>query len=107
MKKIIAMALAVCFLVFTEANAQSKVKETTKEVGKDVKKGTKKAGKKSAEVASKGKAKVTDKLVEGKTAANGEKVYYDDDRSAYYWIDKKGRKHFVSAGQLKPKADKE
>lgn len=43
-----------------------------------------------------------DKTYEGKTAPNGEKVYITND-SRYYWVDKKGGRHFVKEDQLKDK----
>lgn len=116
MKKIFAMALLGLFLGFAPmASAQEEVKETAKEgaqkvgkgakkVGKAVKKGAKKAAHNTAEAGSKGKAKVTDQKYEGKVAPNGETVYIDGANN-YYWIDEKGKKHYVRKEELKDKPE--
>ena len=107
MKKIICTALVMGFIgtaspafAQTEKEKDSKVKK----VGKSVKKGVKKAGHKTAELASKGKARVTDKKLEDRVGPNGETIYVDDG-SKYYWVDKRGARHFVEEGQLRPKRD--
>jgi 5-formaminoimidazole-4-carboxamide-1-beta-D-ribofuranosyl 5'-monophosphate synthetase len=88
MKKI--LFLAVLF-VGISASAQS--------VGQDIKKGAKKVGNKTAEVASKGKAHITDQKYKDKTGPNGEVIYIDK-HSKYYWIDKKGKKHYINENKL-------
>ena len=100
MKKLFSIAVFV-FLVglSSNVNAQSKAEE----VGQDVKKGAKKAGKKTAEVASKGKAKVTDQQHKDMVAPNGETIYIDN-HSQYYWIDKTGHRHYVAEDSLAPKS---
>lgn len=110
MKKTIGISvfsLVLCFA--TAANAQEKVKEVAKdvkkgakEVGRDVKKGAKKVGNETAEVAAKGKAVVTDEVYKDKVAAGGQTVYIDN-HSRYYWIDEKGKRHYVAESTLKPK----
>lgn len=99
MKKIIGVSV---FLFFTgisfSATAQA-VKKTTHTVEKDAKK----VGNKTAEVASKGKATVTDNVYKDKVGPNGQTIYIDD-HSRYYWIDKKGHKNYVTEAELKPKA---
>jgi hypothetical protein len=70
--------------------------------GKDIKKGAKKVGNKTAEVASKGKAHVVDKKIKTKTGPNGEVIYIDG-KNRYYWIDKKGRRHYIPESALKNK----
>ena len=67
-----------------------------------VKKGAKKTGHKTAEVASKGKAKVTDEVHKDKVGPNGETIYIDN-HANYYWVDKKGRRHYIAAAALKNK----
>ncbi len=99
MKKIIGITALILFLGFSPTlNAQEKVKE-------DVQKEAKKVGNKTAEVASKGKAKVTDEVYKDKVGPNGETVYIDN-HSKYYWVDKKGKRHYVTEAELKNKEDK-
>lgn len=98
MKKLLSMAAIVLALGFSSAaNAQDGVKQ-------DVKNGAKKVGNKTAEVASKGKAKVTDQVYKDKVGPNGETVYMDN-HSKYYWVDKKGHRHYVTEAELKPKTE--
>ncbi len=84
--------------VFAAANAQDK--DYTKSVKHSVKTGAKKVGNKSAEVASKSKAKVTDSKYKVMVGPNNETIYIDN-HSKYYWVDKKGRRHYVNESQLK------
>src|SRR5687768_14758343 len=101
MKKLLTVSAFAFLLAFSsEVNAQS----TAKEVGKDIKQGAKKAGNKTAEVASKGKAKVTDQVHKDKVGPNGETIYIDN-HTQYYWVDKKGKRHYVTEDALKPKTD--
>ena len=98
MKKFFSISAFVLLLGFSQAvHAQEGVKE-------DVKKGAKKAGNKTAEVSSKGKAKVTDQVYKDKEGPNGETIYMDN-HSKYYWVDKKGKRHYVTESELKPKTD--
>ncbi len=117
MKKII-LYVSVLLLSYSIASAQDTARTTgqkikkgakntgqaiekgAKNTGRAVKKGAKKAGNKTAEYTVKGAAKSMDKPYEGKTAPNGEKVYITND-SRYYWVDKKGGRHFVKEDQLK------
>lgn len=100
MKKIIGISLFLFFFAYANtANAQSKASK----VGQDIKKGAKKAGNKTAEVASKGKARVTDQKLKDKYGPNGETIYIDN-HARYYWIDKHGRRHYVTEGYLKAKS---
>jgi hypothetical protein len=82
----------------------SKVKQEVKQGAKSVKKGAKKASNKTAEVASKGKAKVTDEVYKDKVGPNGETIYIDN-HSRYYWVDKRGRRHYVNEAALKNKVE--
>lgn len=103
MKKFIGISLFLLFLSLSPAvSAQEEIKEGAKKAGRAVKKGGKKAGNKTAEVASKGKSKVVDQVYKDKVGANGETIYIDN-RSKYYWVDKKGRKHYVTEAELKDK----
>ena len=107
MKKIILTALVMgCIGIASPALAQTETEKDSKvkKVGKSVKKGVKKAGHKTAELASKGKAKVTDKKLEDRVGPNGETIYVDDG-SKYYWVDKRGARHFVEESQLRTKKD--
>jgi hypothetical protein len=98
MKKLIGIAAFVfCIGLTYSANAQA-AKKTTQTVKKEATK----AGNKTAEVASKGKAKVTDNVYKDKVGPAGQTIYIDD-HSRYYWIDKKGHKNYVTEADLKSK----
>ena len=100
MKKIISLAvLALALSASAPASAQD---GTIKEVGKDIKKGAQKAGNKTAEIASKGKSRVTDTEQKDKVGPNGENIFIDN-HSRYYWVDDKGKRHYVTEAQLKDK----
>ena len=100
MKKILSISIFIFLIGFSSAaNAQSKAKE----VGQDIKKEAKKAGNKTAEVASKGKARVTDERYKDKYGPNGETIYIDN-HARYYWVDKHGKRHYVTEGSLKAKS---
>ncbi len=105
MKKVSVFLLSVFMSVAMIAHAQEdkstgqKIKDGAKKTGKAIGKGAKKVGTKTAELASKGASKVVDKTYEGKTAPNGSTVYIND-KSEYYWVDKKGKRHFVTEDQL-------
>lgn len=99
MKKIIGISTFI-LLIGISGNAYSQSK--AEEVGQDIKKGAKKAGNKTAEVASKGKAKVTDERYKDKYGPNGETIYIDN-HSRYYWVDKKGKRHYVTEASLHTK----
>lgn len=82
------------------------VKKGGKAVGKTAKKGAKtigqgaaKVGQNTAEVASKGKSKITDKEIKSKQGPNGETIYQDE--RGFYWVDERGRKHYMRYGSLK------
>lgn len=91
MKKFISI-LIVAFLALS-VNAQVK---------QDIKKGAKKVGNKTAEVASKSKAEVTDAKHKSKVGPQGQTIYIDN-HSRYYWVDRKGKRHYVTSRQLKDK----
>ena len=110
MKKMVGIAFLGLFLASSSVgNAQEekstgdKIEHGAKKAGKGVKNGAKAVGTKSAEVGSKSKAKVTDQVYKTKIGPNGETIYIDN-RNQYYWIDKKGHKHYLPYGQLKDKA---
>lgn len=95
MKKFIGISILVLLAGFSQVNAQS----TASKVETDVKEGAVKVGNKTAEVASKGKASVTDKVYKDMEGPNGETIYIDK-HSKYYWIDKKGHKVSIAKNKL-------
>jgi len=97
MKRIFSIGLVTLLLGFSSAALAQD--DTSK-----VKKAAKKTANKTAEVASKGKAKVTDQKHKDKVGPNGETIYIDN-HSKYYWVDKKGRRHYLTDAQLKPKVN--
>ena len=117
MKKLL---VGLFLLVFSAANAQEKdktlgqeIKKDAKATGQAVKKGAKAtgqavenganaAGKKTAELASKGHSAIVDKTFQGKVGPNGERIYINN-KSKYYWVDKKGHRHYVAETELKDK----
>lgn len=101
MKKIIAVFVISTVLLSTaEAQVGKKVERGAEKTGHAIKKGGKAVGHKTAEVASKGKAKVVDKTYEGKWGPKGEVIYIDK-YNRYYWIDNKGKKHYLPASALR------
>lgn len=99
---IIIVSVFLCFAVPSYAQQTGEKESTVKKTGKKIKKGAKKAGNKTAELATKGKAKVTDKTSDEWEGPEGETIYVDDGNK-YYWVDKKGARRWVSKGELKPK----
>lgn len=115
MKKIFVTGVLAAFLGFAtpsqaqetkKENAPAKVKNGVKKGAKKAWKGTKKGaktvGNETAELATKGKAKVTDKKSSEWVGPGGQTIYVDDGNK-YYWINEKGGREFVSKDQLKPK----
>ena len=110
MKKVLfAGIVAGCFGFSTTLHAQDTTaakdttkgfKHTVKKAGEAIGDGAKAVGNKTAELASKGKAGVVDKVYDGKKGPDGQKIYINDE-SKYYWIDKKGHRHFVEESELK------
>ena len=98
MKKFIGISILALLAGFSQVNAQS----AASKVGTDVKDGAVKVGNKTAEVASKGKASVTDKVYKDMEGPNGETIYIDK-HSKYFWIDKKGHKVPISKNELRSK----
>ena len=98
MKKLLLIAF---FFAATAAPSFAQ-DETIKEVGKDIKKGAKKAGHKTAEIASKGKARMTDSEHKDKVGPDNQTIYIDN-HARYYWVDDKGKRHYVTEAQLKDK----
>jgi hypothetical protein len=122
MKKLFGLALVTAAVAFStsayaqdssETSTTQEIKSETRKVaqktahgakkaGKATAKGAKKVGNKTAEVASKGKARVTDEMYKDKTGPNGEVIYIDN-HSKYYFVDKKGTRHYVTEAELKTK----
>ena len=100
MKKKIIGAAAILFMLSLPAAIQA---QETKEA---VKKTAKKVGNKTAEVASKGKAKVTDAKHKDKVGPDGQTIYIDN-HSKYYWVDDKGKRHYVTELEMKDKPKKD
>ncbi len=99
----------LCFNISAQAQVKENVKEGAQEVkegaqkgAQEVKEGAKSVGNKTAEVTSKGAARVTDQVYDGKYGPNGQTIYIDNN-SKYYWIDDKGRKNYVAKGSLRDK----
>jgi len=86
----------------TTTTAGQDIKHAAQKTGKTVKKTAKKVGNKTAEVASKGAARVVDQVYKGKQGPDGQTIYITN-KSEYYWIDKKGHKNYITAGELKEK----
>jgi hypothetical protein len=113
MKKIIGISM-ISFLMLgfslnsyaqtTTEKVESTVDRDAKKVGTTVKKDAKKVGHKSAELASKGKSRVTDKVYEDKVGPDGQTIYIDR-HSKYYWIDKRGHRHYTTDEALKDKTE--
>jgi uncharacterized protein YcfL len=91
------LAAAVLFGCAAATQAQ-----TVDKIEDKIEAGARKAANKTAEVASKGKAKVTDEVYKDKTGPDGETVYIDN-HARYYWIDKQGKRHYTAETELKPK----
>ena len=99
MKTLVKVFIGLFFLLGARAvNAQT----TTAKAGQTVKKDARKVGNKTAEIASKGKATMTDQVYKNKVGPAGQKIYIDD-HSRYYWIDKKGHRNYVTPDELKDK----
>lgn len=103
MKKVFAITLIALLGLSAPSFAQSKVKKGADKAWKGTKKGAKTAGHKTAEVASKGKAKVTDKKSDTWVGPEGQTIYIDDGNK-YYWINGRGKRIYVSQSALKARA---
>jgi hypothetical protein len=109
-RKLIVFLVAGSIGLFAAVNVQAQdtttagqdLKEAANKTGQAVKKTAKKVGDKSAELAAKGKAVIVDKIYDGKQGPNGQTIYINN-KSKYYWIDKKGHRNYVTASQLRDK----
>jgi hypothetical protein len=107
MKKVIGIAIIALLGLSVPSFAQSKVdkaengiKKGAKSAWHGTKKGARAVGNKTAEVASKGKARITDKKSDQWTGPEGQTIYTDD-AGKYYWVNGKGKKIYVSESALK------
>lgn len=78
------------------------IKKGSKKAWKGTKKGAKAVGNETAELATKGKAKLTDKTSAEYVGPDGQTIYVDDN-TRYYWVSEKGKRMFVDKDALKPK----
>ena len=104
MKTILSLAAFLCLGVAASAQSDTveKVETKVEKVENKIDSGAQKVINKTAEVASKSKAKVTDEVYKDATGPDGETVYIDN-HSRYYWVDKKGHRHYEEKAALKPK----
>lgn len=107
MKKIFGIAVVALMGFSVPSFAQSKVDKAENGVKKSAhkawhgtKKGAKAVGHKTVEVASKGKARITDKKSDQWIGPEGQTIYITD-AGNYYWINGKGKKIYVSESALK------
>ena len=89
MKKL-GILLFVCLAAFFSSQAQ--VDSAARAVGN-----------KTAELASKGKSAVVDEVYKHKIGPRGQSPIYIDHDSKYYYIDRRGKKVYVSKFSLKDK----
>ena len=102
MKKIFGIAVIALLGLSAPAVAQEKIEKGAKKAWKGTKKGAKKVGNNTAEVASTGKAKVTDKKSDKWIGPEGQSIYVDNNNK-YYWINGKGKRIYVSEAALRAK----
>ena len=107
MKKIFAIAIIAFLGLSAPSFAQSKadkaahgVKKGATKAWEGTKKGAKKVGNETAELATTGKAKITDKKSTQWVGPQGQTIYVDDG-SKYYWINGNGKRIYVSQAALK------
>ena len=100
MKKLFAVLVVALLGLSVPSVAQSKVKKGADKAWQGTKKGAKAAGHKTAEVASKGKARVTDKKSDVWIGPSGQTIYVDN-WGKYYWINGRCKRIYVSESALK------
>lgn len=104
MKKIIGIILIAMLGLSAPVLAQNKAEKGAKKAWQGTKKGAKKAGHKTAELASKGKARVTDKKSDQWIGPQGQTIYIDS-QNRYYWINGRGKRIYVSEAALRARQD--
>jgi hypothetical protein len=107
MKKIFVIVMIAFLGLSAPSFAQSKVDKAAHGVKKGstkawhaTKKGAKKVGNETAELATTGKAKITDKKSSQWVGPQGQTIYVDDG-SKYYWINGNGKRIYVSQAALR------
>ena len=98
--------------VKTVGNATSKTAKkvgnatagAAKDVGNATATGAKKVGNKTSELTVKGAAAVTDKKYDGKAGPGNENVYIDG-QARYYYVNKSGKKVFITQAEMKTKVE--
>lgn len=109
-KKLLTLLVAGTFGLFTAGSIYAQdtttvgqdLKSAANKTGKAVKKSAKKVGNKTAEIASKSSSAVVDKKFDGKQGPDGQTIYINS-KSKYYYVDKKGRRQYITEGQLRDK----
>ena len=89
--------------IFAAAQSQAKTlySDTTKLTHKVGKTATK-VGNKTSELASKGSSAVIDKVYKGKCGPDGQTIYINN-KSHYYYVDKKGHRVYLKESELMDK----
>jgi hypothetical protein len=107
MKKIFVMGFIALLGFSVPSFGQSKadkvghgIKKGANKAWHGTKKGAKAVGHETAELASKGKAKVTDKKSEQWIGPEGQTIYIDN-ANRYYWINGSGKRIYVSTAALR------
>ena len=101
MKKLFGIAFVALLGLSAPAYAQdNKAEKGAKKAWKGTKKGAKKAGHKTAELASKGKAGVTDKKSDVWIGPEGQTIYISGD-NRYYWVNGRGKRIWVNEDALR------
>lgn len=78
--------------------------DAAKDVGNATATGAKKVGNKTSELSVKGAAAVTDKKYEGKAGPGNENIYIDGN-ARYYYVNKSGKKVYVTQAELRTKVE--
>lgn len=105
MKSLFRIALLIVGISIPAAGFTQDKKDTLKiDPDPKIKKTAKKVGNKTAEIAAKGAAEVVDQVYKGKVGPQGQTIYIDNE-SKYYYINKKGKKVYVSKSRLKDKVN--
>ena len=78
--------------------------DAAKDVGNATATGAKKVGNKTSELAVKGAVAVTDKKYDGKAGPGNENVYIDG-QARYYYVNKSGKKVYITQTELKTKVE--
>ena len=84
--------------------AREGIRDEEREIKSDVDSAAEKTDDKVSELSQKGAAEITDQRYDAKVGPNGETIYIDRD-TKHYFIDKNGKKVYVTKMQLKDKID--